>query len=108
MDARSMRIPSQVNMAEDNKSRKLCQMADPHQTQRQKYYPDTNVTPKGHMNQKRKNVQSTKHAPLESFVGAEMKGKKVSDVYVKVYDTRETMFSDQTGQFPTQSKQGNK
>jgi hypothetical protein len=35
------------------------------------------------MNQTSKNVQSTKRAPLESFVSAEMKGKKVRDVYVK-------------------------
>ena len=73
-----------------------------------KYYPDTNETPIGHMNQTRKNVRSTKRAPLESFVSAEMKRKKVQDVYVKVYNARETTFSDQTGQFPTQSKRGNK
>ena len=45
---------------------------------------------------------------MESFVGADMKGKKVRDVYVKVYDARETTFLYQTGQFPTQSKQCNK
>ena len=37
-----------------------------------------------------------------------MKGKKVQDVYIKTYDVRKTMFSDQTGQFPTRSKRGNK
>ena len=30
------------------------------------------------------------------------------DVYARVYNARETMFSDQTGQFPTRSKRGNK
>ena len=50
----------------------------------------------------------TKRAPLELFVSAEMKGKKIRDVYVNVYDARETTFSDQTGQFPTRSKRGNK
>jgi hypothetical protein len=35
-------------------------------------------------------------------------GKKVKDIYVRTYDTRKTTFSDQTGQFPTQSKGGNK
>jgi hypothetical protein len=35
MDARSMRVPSQVNMAKGNKSRKLCGMANPCLTQRQ-------------------------------------------------------------------------
>ncbi len=37
---------------------------------------------------------------MESFNSKEMHGKKVRDVYVKVYDARETTFSDQTGQFP--------
>ena len=73
-----------------------------------KYYPDTGETPKRHMNLMRKNVRSTKRAPLESFVSAEMKGKKVQDVYVRVYDAQETTFLDQTRQYPTQSKQGNK
>ena len=30
------------------------------------------------------------------------------DIYTKVYDVRNTVFSDQTGQFPTRSKLGNK
>ena len=30
------------------------------------------------------------------------------DVYTKVYDVRNTVFSDHTGQFPTRSKRGNK
>jgi hypothetical protein len=72
------------------------------------YYPDTDKISKGHMNQTRKNVRSTKHAPMESCNSKEMHGKKVRNVYVKVYDARETTFSDQTGQFPTRSKSGNK
>ncbi len=60
------------------------------------------------MNQTQKNMQSTKRAPMESFNNKEMHGKKVHDIYVKVYDARETTFFDQTGQFPTRSKSGNK
>ncbi len=45
---------------------------------------------------------------MESFNSKEMHGKKVRNVYVKVYNARETTFSDQTGQFPTRSKSGNK
>ena len=37
-----------------------------------------------------------------------MKGKKVLDVYIKTYDVRETTFSDQTGQFLTRLRSGNK
>ncbi len=73
-----------------------------------KYYPDTDKTSKGHMNQTWKNVRSTKRAPMESFNSKEMHGKKVRDVYVKVYNARETTFSNQTGQFPTRSKSDNK
>jgi hypothetical protein len=73
-----------------------------------KNYPDTNKTSKLHMNQTWKNVQSTKRAPMKSFNSKEMHGKKVHDVYVKVYDAWETTFSNQTGQFPTRSKSRNK
>ena len=31
----------------------------------------------------------------------------MQDVYTKVYDVRNTVFSDQTGQLPTRSKRGN-
>ena len=45
---------------------------------------------------------------VESFTSTEMQGKKVRDVYVKVYDDREITFLDQKWQFPTRSKRGNK
>ena len=45
---------------------------------------------------------------MESFNSKEMHSKMVCDVYVKVYDARETTFSNQTGQFPTRSKSRNK
>ena len=77
-----------------------------------KYYPETKETPKGHMNQTRKNVRSTKikvkRAPMKEADTRTMKGRKVKDVYTKVYDVRNTVFSDQTGQFPTRSQRGNK
>ena len=34
--------------------------------------------------------------------------KKERNVYTRVYDVRETIVSDQTGQFPTRSPSGNK
>ena len=75
-----------------------------------KYYPETTATPKGHMNQTRKNVRSTKPkaVPMEVCDTSKLKGKKERDVYTKVYDVRETIFSDQTGQFPKRSLSGNK
>jgi hypothetical protein len=76
----------------------------------QKYYPETIKTAKGHLNQTRKNVRSTKakSAPLETCDTSQLHGKKVRDVYTETYMVRETMFSDQTGQFPTRSQRGNK
>ncbi len=76
-----------------------------------KYYPKSNKTLKGHMNQARKNVRSTKvkQAPLELAEYPEMRGKKVQDTYrISTYEVRKTTFSDQTGRFPTRSKSGNK
>ncbi len=69
----------------------------------QKYYPKTIETPKGHLNQTRKNVRSTKEksAPLETCDTSQLCGKKVQDVYTQMYMVRKTMFSDQKGQFPT-------
>ncbi len=76
----------------------------------QKYYPKTIETAKGHLIQMRKNVRSTKAktAPLETCNTSQLHGKKVQDVYTKTYRVRKTMFSNQTGQFPTCSQQGNK
>ena len=62
------------------------------------------------MNQSRKNVRSTKPKPmpLELSNTTTLRGKKERDVFTRVYDVRETIFSDQTGQFPTRSQKGNK
>ena len=76
----------------------------------QKYYPETIETAKGHLNQTRKNVRSTKAkpTPLETCDTSQLHGKKVRDVYTKTYSVHETMFSDQTGQFSMRSQRGNK
>jgi hypothetical protein len=73
-----------------------------------KYYPETTETPKGHLNQTRKNVRSTKPKPFKTTSSTQLQGKKVQDGHTQVYEVRETVFTDQTGQFPTQSRSGNK
>jgi hypothetical protein len=75
-----------------------------------KYYPEKIETPKGHINQKRKNMPSTKAktAPLETCDTSQLHDKKVRDVHTQTYMVRKTMVSDQMGQFPTHSQQGNK
>ena len=72
-----------------------------------KYYPETTETSMGHLNQTRKNVRSTRPA-LETSTTTTLQGKKMRDVFTSVYNTRETMFTDQTGQFPTRLQRGNK
>ena len=73
-----------------------------------KYYPETKETPKGHLNQTRKNVRSTKTSAFKEPNTTQLRGQKIRDVYTKVYNVRETIFSDQTGQFPKRSARGNK
>ncbi len=63
-----------------------------------KYYPEMTETPKGQMNQTRKNVRSTK--VFETSKGTPLKGKKVRDIGIHVYNVREKIFSDQTRKFP--------
>jgi hypothetical protein len=71
-----------------------------------KYYPETTETPKGHMNQTRKNVRSTK--VFETSDATPLKGKKLRDIGIHVYNVRETIFSDQTGKLPKRSQKGHK
>ena len=75
-----------------------------------KYYPETVEIPNGPLNQTRKNVRSTQLAlfPLEISDATTLQGKNQRDVYTKVYDVRNTIFSDQTGQFLKKSQRGNK
>jgi hypothetical protein len=58
------------------------------------YYPETVENPKGHLNQTRKNIRSTKPAllPLEVSDATTLQGKKQRDVFTQVYDVRETFF----------------
>jgi hypothetical protein len=76
----------------------------------QRYYPKTIKTAKGHLNQTRKNVRSTKvkATPLETCNTSHLHGKKVRNVYTQTYMVFKTMFSNKTGQFPIQSLCGNK
>eukprot|EP00804_Cyclotella_cryptica_P003566 CCRYP_002170-RA/>CCRYP_002170-RA protein AED:0.36 eAED:0.36 QI:0/0/0/1/0/0/3/0/313 len=70
-----------------------------------KYYPETAETPKGHLNQTRMNVCSTKPKhPFEELHSTKLHGHKERNIYTKVYNTRETIFTDQTGKFPTCSQ----
>jgi hypothetical protein len=67
-----------------------------------KYYPDTDKTTKGHLNQTRKNVCSTKRktAPFEQANVASLHGKKIRDIYATVYDERKLSTVTKPANFP--------
>ena len=98
----------------------------------QRYYPERSETPKGHMHQTCRNIRSTKlkepverskssdskrgtngtriiaaRLPLAEPDTTQLRGKKVCDVYIKVYDVRGTIFSNKTGQLPKRSQHDN-
>ena len=62
----------------------------------EKYYPETNDTPKGHFNQSRKNVRSTKpnRTPLKEPSKSTLRGRKAQNLYTNVYEVRNTVFSN--------------
>ncbi len=64
-------------------------------------YSSTTQKP-SHLNQTCKNVRSTKPKhPFKELHSNQLQGCKECNIYTKVYDTRETIFTDQTGKFPT-------
>ena len=65
----------------------------------QKSYPKATETAKGHLNQTRKIVQSTKEkpSPLETCDTTGLNGKKVRNVYTKTYKVGKPLVFNQTG-----------
>eukprot|EP00804_Cyclotella_cryptica_P021311 CCRYP_001567-RA/>CCRYP_001567-RA protein AED:0.72 eAED:0.63 QI:0/0/0/0.75/0.33/0.25/4/0/578 len=72
-----------------------------------KYYPETTAPPKGHLNQARKNVRSTKvqPPPLECHNSSQLRGCKAHNIFTHCMIA--TIFTHQTGKFPTCSETGN-
>eukprot|EP00804_Cyclotella_cryptica_P014189 CCRYP_005610-RA/>CCRYP_005610-RA protein AED:0.40 eAED:0.40 QI:0/0/0/1/0/0/3/0/300 len=107
MDACSVWIPRQVHLAQGRPSRQFHWMATAHLHSVQKYFPETVETPKGTSTNAARTSTKPKPIPLETFQSPQLVGRKLRDVYTHVYDTRNTIFSDQTGQFPHRSSSGN-
>ena len=72
------------------------------------YYPENNETPKRHLNQWRKIVRSIKlkRTTLEGPKTATLQGHKARDVYIRVYEVRNTVFSGYIWKLPTRSQIG--
>ena len=74
-----------------------------------KFYPETDETPKGHIRQTRQGVRSTK----EKVVVRDKNNKAVPrtkqhDLYVCVDQVKDKIYTNQTGEFPITSSRGNK
>ena len=76
-----------------------------------KHYPDTVETPRGNLNQSPAGTRSTKPKPKLLPKGSEPDlakafNKKEHDVYIEVYEPKDTIHSNQTGKFLVQSRAG--
>jgi len=71
-----------------------------------KHFPDSDETQQGHMKKQRQGVRSTKEV-VEDTKSQQLTAKKMHDVYIKIHNVTETMYTDQTGRFPATSTRGN-
>ena len=66
-----------------------------------KHFPESVETLKRHLNQTRQHIRSTQNFPTPTEEALESRrGKKKRDIYIKVFEARGTVYSDQTGRFP--------
>ena len=76
-----------------------------------KFYPVTQATAFGHMQQERRNLQSTKESNIKSdyFPAPESPKTKTNEIFIKITPFKPTQkeYSDLTGRFPYTSSQGN-
>ena len=69
----------------------------------EKHFPETVETPRGHLNLLPAGTRSTQTAVLPEPNKANLKkafNKKERDVYIKIVDVKDNVYSDQTGKFP--------
>ena len=81
-------------------------MARPNHKSRQRHYPESDETTKGHTKKQCKNVRSTKIRAKADNKQQLTREKKMQNVYIKVHQATDTMYSDQTGRFPATSSRG--
>jgi len=74
------------------------------------FYPETKAIPKGHLDQQRQDVRSTKAKALDHILQSKKSASNTphKDVYAGVWDLKHTTYSDQTGRFPYTSHRRNK
>ena len=77
-----------------------------------KHFPESDETQQGHMRSIKQGIRSTKQKTMQEIITAETSIvkplRKHQDVYVKIEIAKDTIYTDQTGAFPEQSKSGNR
>ena len=79
-----------------------------------KHFPESDETHQGHMRSVKQGIRSTKQKKEPITIKVEggeeltIPLKKHNDIYVRIEEQRETMYTDQTGAFPTRSRKGNR
>ena len=73
-----------------------------------KYLPESEETQKGHMNHQRQGVRSTKPKAVnfEDVDKSLTYGIREKNIYIKVVEVSNTIYTDQTGRFPVTSSSG--
>ena len=99
-------------MAESNTSWKLCKTWPGLSVKAvNKHYPDSNETQQGHMQAQRQDIRSlkikAKAAKPEESKDQETPMTKQNDVFMKIIDTKDTIYTKQTGQYPHLSSKCN-
>ena len=76
------------------------------------HFPKSEKTQKGHMKGQRQRVKSTKtggeKANQKDIETPQKPLQKKNDINCKIIDLKETIYTDQTGQFPHLSSKGNR
>eukprot|EP00804_Cyclotella_cryptica_P006739 CCRYP_015699-RB/>CCRYP_015699-RB protein AED:0.19 eAED:0.21 QI:0/0/0/1/0/0/4/0/602 len=71
-----------------------------------KHFPQSKETQQGDMRNQRQGTQSTKQTLPQDIPPSPLPKQK--DVFIRTYDTHNTLYTDQTGWFPHLSSQGNR
>ena len=100
----SLGFPTKAAMLDAATAGRLIGIPFASTTNIRKHYPETKATPKGHLDQQRQGVRSTRANPKKP-PSNEPRAKE-NDIYLEVWDLRDTTYSDQTGRFPYTSYKG--
>ena len=70
-----------------------------------KHFPQSKETQQGHMRNQRQGLRSTKQVLTQIVTPKPL--PQLQDIFIRTYDTHNTLYTDQTGLFPHLSSHGN-